>query len=136
MNAYDRRLDRLESTLPLTDDLEAMLERVAAVVGIPPDGLRADAWRSARGGWRLGDRRVAVAVFRLLDGHLAVLQVTAKQFRFAFDRVTVTSGSARDDTHDLSRCQERSAPRCRIGFLTINCNTSTTSGVSTEEAPW
>jgi len=43
MSAYDRRLDRLESTLPLTDDLEALLERVAAVVGIPPDGLRLDA---------------------------------------------------------------------------------------------
>ncbi|MDQ3522995.1 MAG: hypothetical protein M3434_11750 [Gemmatimonadota bacterium] len=59
MSAYDRRLDRLESTLPLTDDLEAMLERVAAVVGIPPDGLRADAWQLAQ---RYADMSIAATI--------------------------------------------------------------------------
>ncbi len=69
-----RRLDRLDGTLPLADDLEAMLARLAAVVGIPADELRADAWQ-------LAQRTAGMSTDATLDAFAAERGITPEELR-------------------------------------------------------
>lgn len=46
MSAYDRQLDRLETSLPPDPDTKALIQRVAAEEGCTPEELLASAVRT------------------------------------------------------------------------------------------